>query len=243
MRLGERAVDSYLLSFRGGEHGLTTIAYYFWCLRGPEGVTLVDTGGAPDEAQKRGLQGVQTQEEQLAKMGIDPQGVRRVILTHLHWDHFGRWELFPQATFYLQKREFEFFTSPLSRHEVIRQFCSNVSMIADLQKQGRVKLVAGEEVILPGLAVSWVGGHTPGSQVVAVETRRGKMVLCGDLHYLYAHIAEDMPSLIQLDIPECLAAFASVKELAASRELILPGHDPLLTSLYPEPGGGIARVA
>lgn len=242
IKIGERAVNSYELSYLTGDQGLTTIAYYFWCLKGPDGITIVDTGGPVEEAERRGVLKIKRQEEQLAKIGVKPESVRRVILTHLHWDHFSRWEMFPSATFYVQKRDVDFFTGPMMKYEIINRVCYNVSDIIKLQKEGRVRIIECEETVGPSLTVAWVGCHTPGSQVVIVETAKGQAVLCGDLHYLYRNIKEDMPSLIQLDIPECLAAFDKVKKFASSHDLIIPGHDPLLTVIYPEPGDGVARV-
>ncbi len=243
LKTGERAVDTYLLSYRTGEHGLTTIAYYFWCLKGPDGITIVDTGGAVEEARKRGVLGIRRQEDLLAKIGVEAKAVKRVILTHLHWDHFGRWQIFPNARFYLQRKEVDFFSGSMIQHEVISRSCSNTPDIVTLQKEGRVQLIDGEEAIGPGLALLWVGCHTPGSQVIIAETSKGKMVLCGDLHYLYGNIVENVPSLIQLDVPECLASFEKVKKVVSSPDLLIPGHDPLLMSKYPQPGDGVARVA
>ena len=243
IKIGERAVNSYELSYLTGDQGLTTIAYYFWCLKGPDGITIVDTGGSIEEAKRRGVLKIRRQEEQLAKIDVNPESVRRVILTHLHWDHFSRWDMFPDATFYVQKRDVDFFTGPMAKHEVISRFCSNVSDIVKLQKEGRVEIIEGDKTVAPGLTVVWVGCHTPGSQVLVVSTGKGTAVMCGDLHYLYRNIKEDMPSLIQLDVPECLASFEKVKNFASSMDLILPGHDPLLTVVYPEPGDGVAKVA
>jgi len=243
IKIGEKEVDSYLLSNKVGEKGTTTIAYYFWCLKGPDGISIVDTGGAVEEAQKRGLLEIRRQEELLARIGVRPESVTRVILTHLHWDHFSRWEIFPKATFYVQKRDVDFFTGPMMKNDIIRRYCSNVADICKLQKDGRVQLIDGEETLAAGLRTLWVGGHTPGSQVVVVSTDRGTAVLCSDLYYLYCHIREDTASLIQLDIPECLAAFEMVKETASSHDLILPGHDPLLIKIYTNPGDGVAKVA
>src|SRR5262249_26050409 len=43
--------------------------------------------------------------EGLKAIGIDPETVENVIVTHLHYDHAGNYELFPRARYHLQDLE------------------------------------------------------------------------------------------------------------------------------------------
>jgi len=54
-----------------------------------------------------------------------------------------------------------------------------VSLVA-LNDANRIRLVDGAREVFPGLRVHWVGGHTPGLQIVSVETARGRIVLTSD---------------------------------------------------------------
>ena len=76
---------------------------------GGEHPIMVDTG-TPDAAFVREYVGYSTFERPdgedplavLNNAGVDPADVRRVVFTHLHWDHCSNLELFPNATFTVQ---------------------------------------------------------------------------------------------------------------------------------------------
>jgi len=50
-----------------------------------------------------------------------------------------------------------------------------------LRQAGRIELIDGDFELYPGLELLKAGGHTPGSQIVALHTAAGKTVLCGDI--------------------------------------------------------------
>lgn len=95
---------------------------YVWVIEHPEGLIVVDTG-IPAEANKRiwfpptmllvqhaAIFDMTPQEEvgpQLQRIGISPDDVRWVVLTHLHQDHDGGLHHFPKAEFIVSRREWE----------------------------------------------------------------------------------------------------------------------------------------
>ena len=82
--------------------------YYFWCIKGGEGPMVVDAGVSPDLGKQRNLAGYVNPAQVLARIDVQAEGVRQVIITHLHWDHASGVSLFPQATFYIQEEEYRF---------------------------------------------------------------------------------------------------------------------------------------
>ena len=62
---------------------------------------LAKGGTAPDEA--------------LRLLGICPKEIDTVIMSHLHWDHCYNNHLFPQADFYIQKKEMMSAVCPLPK--------------------------------------------------------------------------------------------------------------------------------
>lgn len=81
------------------------------------GKIVVDTGpSTPEHAAKYHMPIIQEPDmaplTALKKAGVNPEEVELVIMTHLHWDHCYNTELFPNATFVVQKKELEFAVVP-----------------------------------------------------------------------------------------------------------------------------------
>ncbi len=46
----------------------------------------------------------------VAKLGIKPEEVTDVVVTHMHWDHADGIDLFPKAKVWIQKDEYTYYT-------------------------------------------------------------------------------------------------------------------------------------
>src|SRR4051812_13766199 len=79
--------------------------YFVWLIRGDGRDILVDTGfnEAASKARDRALE--INPVDALAAFGVGPETIRDVVVTHLHYDHAGNLDRFPQARFHLQDRE------------------------------------------------------------------------------------------------------------------------------------------
>lgn len=227
----------------------TTSAYFVWLLRGPEGPVLVDTGFTLRLGRLKGipLDTLRTRDALLASAGVDPASVSTVLLTHLHWDHFDLEGFLPHATFWVQRREVEFWQGYGLRDTWTRRFLSDcfVDDLAALQVEGRLKVVEGTFQPLQGIRLEWVGGHSPGMQIVVVDTSRGPFVIANDALTTYRNLREWVPPAIHLgSIPECLDAMARIRGLAGGDESrICPGHDSEVWARFPEEKPGVYRLA
>lgn len=236
LKLAERTGSTSRYLYLTDPDQQTTIAFYFWVLKGPTETILVDTGFTPELADAREIQTyLHTPAEQLYRLGIDRFEVKHVILTHLHWDHLGGIHLFPNATFSLQRRELMFYTGPLVRFHGLSSFVTpeDVTALVELNFKGQVHLLEGTAEVRPGVWVIWVGGHTPGSQIVAVDTSKGRAVLPGDAAQLYRNVQELIPSGIFVNLPEFYLGLEAIRATASSPDLIFPSHDPLISTRYP----------
>ena len=72
-----------------------------------------------------------------------------------------------------------------------------------------------------------------GMQIVRVNTRRGIVVLASDSSHLYANMEREIPYPIAYNVGEVLDGYRRSRELASSRDHIIPGHDPLVMERYP----------
>ena len=104
--------------FIGGDphDGPMPMDYFTWVIRGEDRTIVVDTGFTAKVSAKRGRQHLRCPIETLSELGIDPDTVDDVVLTHLHYDHVGNFHKFAKARFHLQTREMGFVTGPYMRY-------------------------------------------------------------------------------------------------------------------------------
>src|SRR3984957_7887418 len=212
---------------------LQDMDFFFYVLRRDGEVTLIDTGFAPADAPPRGRECLIAPADALAALGIEPDSVARVIVTHCHWDHIGNLDLFAGADLHIPARELDFWSEPLARNP---QFWAHTEehAIAQVQRarlEKRVRATGPDEEIVPGIRVITVGGHSPGQQIVVVD---GSVILASDAAHLYEELELERPFGVVADLPEMVEAYALIKELGgAPGAVVVPGHDPLVAERFP----------
>lgn len=242
LKLGDRQMDSSFMTYRTDPGKIIKTAYYMWCIKGHDDPILVDTGMTDDDVKKRSLTSVKAPQDLLAVIGVNVADVKTIIATHLHSDHFSAHSLYPNATFYLQKKELEFFATADAKNAAIFRPLTDIAEVVRLRHAGRVRLLDGDEEIAPGLNVFLVGGHTPGTQVVTVDTSRGRVVLCGDAVALYRNL-EDNVHGPDLDVVQTYVAYGKIRSLAVSPHLIIPDHEPLVMERFPTVAEAIIKIS
>ena len=98
---------------------------------------------------------------------------------------------------------------------------------------GRVRFTDEDDVVADGVTVHRIGGHSKGLQAVRVKTAAGWMCLASDGTHFYENFLKRKPFPIVVDVEEMLRGFDRIQALATRPEMVIPGHDPLVTSLYP----------
>jgi glyoxylase-like metal-dependent hydrolase (beta-lactamase superfamily II) len=222
--------------------------YYIWAAVSGKQSFVIDTGFTAETAALRKRVFLCDPVKALRLVGIDPETVGNVILTHLHYDHVGNFHRFPNACFHLQDRELSFATGRYMRH----RFCSHAYEVDDvvgivrLNYADRVEFHDGDAEIAPGLSVHLTGGHAAGLQYVRVNTRRGFVIVASDVAHYYEHITSDRPFTTTLHIGDTLEGYRTILRHAPTRDHIIPGHDPLVIQRYPplrpELQGVVARL-
>jgi glyoxylase-like metal-dependent hydrolase (beta-lactamase superfamily II) len=243
---GRRAAQNFI---DGDSHdGFMPLDYFVWAVRGPSGTFVVDSGFDAAAAQERKREFIRCPGDGLRLIGIEPEQVRDVIVTHMHYDHIGNPDLFPQATYHVQDAEMQYCTGRCMCHPVISDVYdieTVTSMVRKVYKR-RVSFHDGVAELAPGLTVHKLGGHTRGLQVVRVFTRRGWLVLASDASHLYANMQQQRPFPVVDSVPDMLEGFRTLDRLADAPGNIIPGHDPLVVSQYPSPrpelAGAIVRL-
>jgi len=239
---------------------VTNVSSYIWVIKGvPGGPIVVDMGFEPWVSAL--LTPYQppyawyiTPAEALAKVDVDPAEVKKVIITHMHWDHAGACYPpgefpFPNAKFYIQEKEWETAMYTVLGDPWLLEHAYHLSTATytyyyrpawlALQNEGRVKLVNGQVEIAPGVRLMRLGGHTPGLQIVIVSTRVGDVVIASDLLYFYFNLDEPIGWFWNLE--QVRLGAHKIEELATSG-IIFPGHDPLVLERYPSGIEGVAKA-
>jgi glyoxylase-like metal-dependent hydrolase (beta-lactamase superfamily II) len=232
-------------NFIGGDaHNIDMpLDYFVWVVRNQDFTLVVDTGFDETMARHRGRSLYRPVGEGLRALGIDPATVKDVAVTHLHYDHAGNNDLFPAARFHLQEKEMEFATGRCMCHAAMSHGYSVNDVVSMVRRvyDGNVCFCNGYKELRPGIELHHLGGHTKGLQVVRVKTRRGWTVLASDASHFYANIMRCQSFPIVYNMGDMLDGFETIKKLASSENMIIPGHDPEVLRRFPRSLEGTER--
>lgn len=202
------------------------MAITVWYIKAMDQNVLVDTGISYADIQKylygRPYEEIRSFELALNSVGISPEDVDLVIQTHLHFDHCGNTHKCKNAKVIVQEEELKFAYSP----HALFYGAYNLSFLKDL----RFKTVSGDNEILPGIKVIHVPGHSPGTQAVSIETKKGTAIISG-----FCSIKENFfpPEAMRLRWPviapgvsvNSLQAFDSAVKIKGLADIIVPLHE------------------
>jgi glyoxylase-like metal-dependent hydrolase (beta-lactamase superfamily II) len=233
---------------RDAHDGPMPLDYFVWLIRGGEGENareiVVDTGFSAATAARRQRAHLRCPTEGLRLLGCEAGTVKDVVITHLHYDHVGNFDLFPSATFHLQDSEMHYATGRHMSQPVFGGAFDVEDVVGMVRSNfaGRVRFHDGDAAVAPGVSLHLIGGHTMGLQVVRVETRRGAVVLASDASHFYANMEQQRPFPIVYNLADMVEGYGRLRELADSPGHIIPGHDPLVLERYPAPAGPLEGI-
>jgi glyoxylase-like metal-dependent hydrolase (beta-lactamase superfamily II) len=224
--------------------GPMPLDYFVWLVRGAGREIVVDTGFSAAMAAKRGRDHIRCPTEGLQKIGCSASTVKDVVITHLHYDHVGNFDLFPAAALHLQDLEMRYATGRSMGEERYRGAYEVEDVVGMVRRvyEDRVHFHDGDAEIAPGVSVHLIGGHTMGMQAVRVATRRGWVVLASDASHFYANMEQTRPFPIVFSVADMVAGYERLRALAASPSHIIPGHDPLVMQRYPAPSKALEGI-
>jgi glyoxylase-like metal-dependent hydrolase (beta-lactamase superfamily II) len=174
-------------------------------IKAPGQNTLIDTG--------TGTGGILL--DKIKLLGVEPENINAVIITHLHGDHFGSLQrdgraVFPNAKIYLSARELEYFTVTNVNQGAVNALAPyrSASRIVTFEPGVLAALTAGQRLpeIIPGITAIAAYGHTSGHTIFQIENSGAKFLIIGDL----LHIA-----LVQFPVPEISASYDMDQTAAA----------------------------
>jgi glyoxylase-like metal-dependent hydrolase (beta-lactamase superfamily II) len=210
--------------------------YFFWIIRDPQQTIVIDTGfSAASAAQRKRITTI-TPAAALARLGIDPGEVKLLILTHVHWDHTGNLDLFPNAQILMSRTEYDFIASPFADRPLFAEVMDphDNEYLLRLAGMGRVTLIEAQDFSLPGIELRELGGHSPGQLSVIVQRPQGPAILSSDAVHYYEELERDRPFVVVSNLFEMYRSLAILRALSAQPGTVLvPGHDPEVMQRFP----------
>lgn len=186
--------------------------------------------------------------QQLRANGYDPSSVRKVVASHLHWDHIGGIADVPQAELLVSRDEW----LQLSTEHPERDWILKEHINVPGAKWRPIDFTPTEDPVLTpfGGAFDVMGdgsmmlistpGHTPGSMSMLVRTAGAPpLLLVGDLTYRADLLMKDQVPGVG-DVAQLRASYSKVRALKEHFPdlIILPSHDDssrkALTALWPD---------
>ena len=217
------------------------IVMVFWVIQGGGRTILFDSGAHRKKwVDEFGLTDFLSPDEALKQAGVDPASVTDIIISHSHWDHLGGIDLFPKATIWIQKAEYEYYTGaawqPGGQNDGIDP--EDAQELVRRNVRGELRFVNGDDVeILPGIRAYTGSRHTFASEYIRVAGNP-PYVLASDNCYLYENLRTHRSSATfePADEPGNIAQQARMISLAGSADRVVPGHDAAQFERFPTTG-------
>ncbi len=222
------------------------IPLVFWLVRGGDRSILLDTGCHRQSwLDQYKVTDFIRPDDAVRIAGIEPGRITDIILSHAHWDHMGGIDLFPDATIWIQKDEYAYYTGPAWQKGGQSGGIDPEDLLTLLRRntQRKLQLIDGDNrEILPGIRVFTGARHTFASQYILVEGTPN-VVLASDNCYLFRNLESKtpIPTFETADRAGNLKALERMVSLAGAPERVVPGHDPLVFTRFPTQGR-IAKI-
>ena len=147
---------------------------------------------------------------QLAELGLKPDDIRFVAVSHLHRDHTGNIPLFPKATFLIARSELAWVRGKPT------PFGVNLPTIEPLAEAQVKALDFDEDVFEDGsVRILKAPGHTPGHQMLLVTlAKTGPLLVTGDLYHTRENYEKGLVPSANTSRADTLASFGQFKGIA-----------------------------
>ncbi len=227
--------EIYYLSEWDQEYNLYT---YFFLVKGNGQNILIDTGcgdiGEINEMLLEEFKGkitfdlpeCETTSNLLKDNNIKPDDIDFVFVSHLHHDHAGNVDFFPNAKFVLSRKGWtEYMKKDRPYYYENALFPKKpIKYLASLPSE-RLIFIDDKKEIMPGISAFWVGGHTPGCMAVEVNTKKGNVVFTSDVAFFVDNVEKNHPIGLYYNQWEVFEAYKKIREKA---DIIVTSHDPTI---------------
>lgn len=246
----EQKVPATMFAVDAPNDAAIGVVFMVWLLRDGNGRNiLVDAGFHKDieEARQLGVTDYIRPDSALLRLGVNAIDITDIILSHPHWDHMDGIDLFPKAKIWIQKDDYNYFVGSAWQKDG-RAWGFNQRDVRKLVEQnlaGKLNFVDGDNIeIIPGVKVYTGSRHTYNSQWVLIQSGVDRIVIASDNIYSYYNLEhlKSAPREATFDSVGYVKSIERMKTLASDIKFIIPGHDGLLFSKFPQVVEGIVRI-
>ena len=154
--------------------------------------------------------------EALAARNLGPRDIDLVMLTHSHWDHAQNLDVFAHAPLLLHPAERQYSLAPHIND------WATPSWTGIMLETMQIREVSEGDVIIPGVGVVDMPGHSPGSIGITVEIAEGLSVITGDAIHFASVVKTKINPLVFWNAEQATRSIERVVDLA---DILYPGHD------------------
>jgi glyoxylase-like metal-dependent hydrolase (beta-lactamase superfamily II) len=216
--------------------GPMPIDYNVWVVENAERRLIVDLGFSPQAARRHNRVLVHDPVAALEAIGIPAGDVTDIVLTHLHCDHAGNIDRFPNAMVHIQDSEVSFATGRCMCEDRLN-FVFELDDVLNIVRKNFGKQLAfhdGDEPLFPGVTLHKLLGHTNGLQAVRVNTPRGQVLLASDATHFFPNAYNQNPYPVTIDVAASIASYRKMFAIVSGPDFLIPGHDPKIRTIYPK---------
>ena len=198
---GKSVLPESMIFQNGAENKLRPIIFRVYLIRTENRLILVDAGceTMPGFDMKDFIGPVKV----LQNIGISPEEITDLIITHAHHDHIECAKYFKNAALYIQKDEYEAGKGYLNENLNIRTF-------------------EKEMLICDGIKAVKIGGHSKGSSIVEITDSDKKYIIAGDECYMRECLTKQIPTGSSYN-PEKSRSF--IQKYCGEKYTVLLCHD------------------
>ena len=220
--------------------------FMFWLLKGNNGRTILIDPGFTDDADNNPAAITYVRPDMmLDKIKVKPEEITDIIITHPHWDHIGGMDLYPNATVWMQKDDYDYFVGAAWQKDGNNGGFNkkDVAKVVSRNLEGKLVLVKGDDLeIIPGIRVFIGSKHTFESQYVLAETEDRQVIIASDNSWFYYNLESGLPIPICMDQKAYAANLKRMRKMVKDVDFILPGHDPLVFTRFPKVADDVVRI-